>query len=553
MTKKSSSKPVSAHVLTALEMRISAEFFGTCAETYVDHSSNEFDLPDTPVRREIVQAAYQLWSRTKGGDPGEWSVHRRRIDAADYALFHYFAVRWGALASEVESGKAITPPLGQEELLTAGSLLELLSHNDTDEYAHASDDPDHGLPHTPDGRQLAEAAIRHTGRKDVEKRIKAALAGEYSCEIHLTVLFAYLAARCKALAEVSPVAGYPLDRIAAEVTARRAGASAEVGVAADTGKLPVIKRPGISPKWLPAWKTRIRRELEGDSKELSEWYQYFADSVAEFANNDLRNASNPLRFGKLGFYIARYANSKLLSLEREAVDLGRYDADAFAVYFASNYFATLLNHRPWVERSTMYGNAFRKAFNAALGMAIGCKEEAKLMARVLLDEHRNSGGVYPARQCVLQIFASYLGEPPIELAGEAAGHTIYKAFAAHWRHPDADALAPLLLAVCDEHTHRTTKGKPYGDEFDFFGFERTPVEILLVFKLREELGLPNPKLDHPLMNTPLGQLHKEVKLKVDDVMAHAIKRAREEGFDEKKILAALQPADRSAKRSGSAK
>ena len=395
MTKKSSSKPVSAHVLTALEMRISAEFFGTCAETYVDHSSNEFDLPDTPVRREIVQADYQLWSRTKGGDPGEWSVHRRRIDAADYALFHYFAVRWGALVSEVESGKAITPPLGQEELLTAGSLLELLSHNDTDEYAHASDDPDHGLPPTPDGRQLAEAAIRHTGRKDVEKRIKAALAGEYSCEIHLTVLFAYLAARCKALAEVSPVAGYPRDRIAAEVTARRAGASAEVGVAADTGKLPVIKRPGISPKWLPAWKTRIRRELEGDSKELSEWYQYFADSVAEFANNDLRNASNPLRFGKLGFYIARYANSKLLSLEREAVDLGRYDADAFAVYFAGNYFATLLNHRPWVERSTMYGNAFRKAFNAALGMAIGCKEEAKLMARVLLDEHRNSGGSIP--------------------------------------------------------------------------------------------------------------------------------------------------------------
>ena len=146
-----------------------------------------------------------------------------------------------------------------------------------------------------------------------------------------------------------------------------------------------------------------------------------------------------------------------------------------------------------------------------------------------------------------QIFASYLGEPALELQGEAASHVIYKALAAHWRHPDAEALVPLLLAVCDEHTHRTTKGKPFGDEFDFLGFERTPVEILLVFKLREELGLPNPKLDHPLMNTPLGQLHKEVTLKVDEVMAHAIKRAREEGFDEKKVVAALQSARRSAK------
>ena len=393
MPKQSPSKApaVPAHALTALEMRIAAEFFETCAETYVDHGSNEFDLPDTPVRREIVQAASQLWSRTKSGAPDEPSVHRRRINAADYTLFHYFAVRWGALEQEVERKKAITPLLGQEELLTAAALLELLSHNDTDEYAHASDDPDHGLPATPEGRQLAEAAIRHTGRKDVEKRVNAALAGEYSCEIHVTVLLAYLAARCKALAEVSPAAGYPLDRIAAEETVRRASA-ADVGVATDTGKLPVIKRPGISPKWLPAWKTRIKRELEGDSKQLSEVFQLFADTVAETADRDLRNASDPFRFGKLGLYLARYTNRRLLSLEREAVDHGRYDADAFAVYFGGNYFAALLDHRPWVAQPYAYEIAVREAFNAALGMAIGCREEAKLMARVLLDEHRNSGG-----------------------------------------------------------------------------------------------------------------------------------------------------------------
>ena len=376
-------------------MRIAAEFFETCAETYVDHGSNDFDLPDTPVRREIVQAAYQLWSRTKRGTaPDEIAVHRRRIDAVDYTLFHYFAVRWGALAQEVGGKKAITPPLGQEELLTAASLLELLSHNDYDEYARASDDPDHGLPPTPEGRQLAEAAIRHTGRKDAEKRIKVALAGEHGCEIHLTVLFAYLAARCKALAEISPAAGYPLNRIAAEVTARRAGASSEVSVATDTGKLPVIKRPGISPKWLPAWKTRIKQLLGGDSKQVSELFQYNIDCVADCANNDLRNAGDSLRFGKLALVLGRYAKSTLLSLEREAAEHGRYDADAFTVYFAGNYVAALMCHGPWIVGS-YYILGYRADFNAALGMVIGCKEEAKLMARVLLDRHRRWGGVLP--------------------------------------------------------------------------------------------------------------------------------------------------------------
>ena len=66
------------------------------------------------------------------------------------------------------------------------------------------------------------------------------------------------------------------------------------------------------------------------------------------------------------------------------------------------------------------------------------------------------------------------------------------------------------------------------------------MEILLIFKLREELGLANPKLDHPLMNTALGQLPPEVSPKMDDVMAVAIKRARDEGCDEEKVLAELE-------------
>ncbi len=43
--------------LSALEMHAIADYFNAAGMTYADHSCNDYDLPDTPVRREIVDAA----------------------------------------------------------------------------------------------------------------------------------------------------------------------------------------------------------------------------------------------------------------------------------------------------------------------------------------------------------------------------------------------------------------------------------------------------------------------------------------------------------------
>jgi len=91
------------------------------------------------------------------------------------------------------------------------------------------------------------------------------------------------------------------------------------------------------------------------------------------------------------------------------------------------------------------------AQTAALGMILGCKREARLLAKALILAHRlklfRYAQFYPASQCILQIFASYLERPPLVLKGEAATNPIYKALAVHWRHADGEALAPLLLAL----------------------------------------------------------------------------------------------------------
>ena len=49
--------PVRNAPLTALELQVVVEFVSAAGDAYVDHSYNDFDLPDTPVRRALVQAA----------------------------------------------------------------------------------------------------------------------------------------------------------------------------------------------------------------------------------------------------------------------------------------------------------------------------------------------------------------------------------------------------------------------------------------------------------------------------------------------------------------
>jgi hypothetical protein len=83
----------------------------------------------------------------------------------------------------------------------------------------------------------------------------------------------------------------------------------------------------------------------------------------------------------------------------------------------------------------------------------------------------------------------------------------YDAVLAHWRDPDPAELGQILLAVCDRHTHECFKwsDKPdkHGDFVNdvYYGW---PIEVHMVFRLREDLELPIPEIDHPLMKTPLG-------------------------------------------------
>ena len=89
---------------------------------------------------------------------------------------------------------------------------------------------------------------------------------------------------------------------------------------------------------------------------------------------------------------------------------------------------------------------------------------------------------------------------------------------------------PCLLAACDRHTHQTGRNslKNFYD-FNNVGLCRTPVEILLLFRLREWVGLTNPVLDHPLMAAPFNELPPVQPIPpLDELMQGVLKRARED-------------------------
>lgn len=120
---------------------------------------------------------------------------------------------------------------------------------------------------------------------------------------------------------------------------------------------------------------------------------------------------------------------------------------------------------------------------------------------------------------------------------------VYRGIFEHWRDPDAEVLRPWLLAACDRHTHeaRFDTSKTFFD-FGDWRLTWTPIEILLVFRLREYLGLVSPVLEHPLMEEPFARLPApQHLLQLDENMRDTLKRVREDWpqFDELTALEAL--------------
>jgi hypothetical protein len=107
---------------------------------------------------------------------------------------------------------------------------------------------------------------------------------------------------------------------------------------------------------------------------------------------------------------------------------------------------------------------------------------------------------------------------------------VYNGIIERWNDPNPNVLAPWLRAACDRHTHEShheTEDEQY--DFGDYRLTRTPLEILLVLRLRQLRGLENPSVHHPLMAAPFEKVPAFIPvLEHDELMVGTLKRARED-------------------------
>lgn len=94
-----------------------------------------------------------------------------------------------------------------------------------------------------------------------------------------------------------------------------------------------------------------------------------------------------------------------------------------------------------------------------------------------------------------------------------------------WNTPDVESLGEWLVQLCNQHTRLTTMR----DFMDFSGdFSHFPVEVLMLFRLREQIGLVNPAVDHPLMKFPWSRLWPAQPARPDELLSGVYRRLEQD-------------------------
>lgn len=320
----------------------------------------------------------------------------------------------------------------------------------------------------------------------------------------------------------------------------------------------------INERWLKDWK----RLSNANRQWLAAYFepqlvalQYYADHGKSPQAADLAQYMDPvvpvvLGWELMGVKLTWYSSMRIWEWERAAVEDGRLDAQALGSALFAHYLNEMIGVRGHTLFEQRHGKGRTHPFRVqmavcftAIGVLYGCKS-ALVLAQVQTTAAQrgviDKDAMGPVSAFVVNVLAQYLGIAGVHVRAAARhllkdveGDQEMQGLLEVWRNPDAEALVPHCLAACDVHTHHSlpSSNKQYR-EFAVGLFTRTPVAVLLVFKLRKLLGLENPVINHPLMDSMAGQLPAQVPiLEVDEILQRVSQRMVQDSFDENQIIA----------------
>jgi hypothetical protein len=192
----------------------------------------------------------------------------------------------------------------------------------------------------------------------------------------------------------------------------------------------------------------------------------------------------------------------------------------------------------WLEEKKRKGNFIkRKIFGEsqprfsfmdhglilAKGFTLGCFRETELLGKYTLSELTEDSfyGLHSTvvTPFVLSLFCQWksLLLPPVFIL--SMQKDFYQKILERWRSSNLSDLENYLVKACDFHITRSRENTNK-ETFEFSNpvYSIYPVEILTVLRLREELNLQLPEIDHPLMKTPLGKLYRKEKIPKDLIL-----------------------------------
>lgn len=311
---------------------------------------------------------------------------------------------------------------------------------------------------------------------------------------------------------------------------------------------------GINPKFLSLWKKKsaIGPEITADQEQtwvLPIFNNYV--TAGDIGNSKVQSGLiakwEPV---ELRVAFEKEAHVLMFRVGQKAINENVLDVKMIANAFYANYISQLQDIYWHVQFKRICADRKHKQFGhecvffSALGLLLG-DDRALDLARLQCEMHIKdfySVGMCtqaPAASFILRLYFDYF-KLPEPLPAASPDYPELSALFADWRTDDLDLLVSLCIAVCHRHTYQIKFGEDGEHEFSGYDWMRYPIEIMAVLKLRAMLGLPNPeRIDHLLMDSPLGVLPTETAECTDPLMLAVVARMREDGFDVDQIRTAL--------------